>query len=86
MNKSKRYVLLILVILFLGLPAAAATAANESAVKQTFRQTAVSTLLTQFAEPDCLATGEMVQPPSFDMAQPVPNCWLLIGQKEIQIE
>ena len=89
MKRKNRRVLLILVMLKLLMPVALVTASNNLAVAHTtrsFSQTAVHTLLTLFAEPDCPPAGESFQQLNFDMTQPVPNCWLLIGPKEIQIE
>ena len=81
--------MLILVMFKLLLPVALVAAANETAVAhltRSFSQTAVLTILTQFAEPDCLPAGESFQQINFDMAQPMPDCWLLSGPREIQIE
>jgi len=89
MQQRNRRVLLILVMLKLLMPVALVAASNNLAVAHTtrsFGQTAVYTLLTQFAEPDCPPAGESFRQLNFDMTQPVPACWLLAGLKEIQIE
>jgi hypothetical protein len=89
MQQKNRRVLLILVMLLLAMPVALAAAANDSAASHTtrsFSQTAVHTLLTLFAEPDCPPAAESFRQGNFDMTQPVPDCWLLIGPREIQIE
>lgn len=89
MKYINRRVLLILVMLKLLLPVALVAAANETAVThltRSFSQTAVLTILNQFAEPDCPPTGHSFRQLNFDMAQPLPDCWLLTGQREIQIE
>jgi hypothetical protein len=89
MQQKNRRVLLILVMLLLAMPVALVTAESLAAVSHTersFSQTAVHTLLTFFAEPDCPPAGETFQQVNFDMTQPMPDCWLLIGPREIQIE
>ncbi|MAT95938.1 MAG: hypothetical protein CL608_02125 [Anaerolineaceae bacterium] len=71
------------------MPVALVAAANNFNVAQTtrtFSQTAVHTLLTQFADPDCPPAGESFQQVNFDMTQPMPDCWLLDGPREIQRE
>ena len=88
-KQKNRGVLLILVMLLLGMPTALALAANESTVSHTgrsFSQTAVHTLLTQFAKADCPPAAEPLPQINFDMTQPVPACWLMFRHKEIQIE
>jgi hypothetical protein len=89
MKQKNRRVLLILVMLLLAMPVALAAAANDSAASHTersFSQTAVHTLLTQFADPGCPPAGESLPQLDFDMTQPMPDCWLLIGPREIQRE
>ena len=83
MNLHNRIVLIILVMLML-ISSVALVAASDSASGRPSRsaaQTAVFTVLNQFAEPDCPPAGETFQQLDFDMAQPVPNCWLLTGTK-----
>ena len=89
MQQKNRRVLLILVMFLLAVPVALGAASNDSAVSHTersFSQTAVHTLLTQFANPDCPPAGEPFQQVDFDVTQPMPDCWLLAGSKAIQIE
>jgi hypothetical protein len=89
MKQKNRRVLLILVMLLLAMPMALAAASNDSAASHSerpFSQTAVHTILTLFAEPDCPPAGESFQQVNFDMTQPMPDCWLLIGPREIQKE
>ena len=89
MKRINRRVLVILVMLKLLMPVALVAAANNFNVAQTtrtFSQTAVHTLLTQFADPDCTPADEPLQSADFDMTQPMPDCWLLNGPREIQIE
>jgi hypothetical protein len=78
MKHKNRRVLLILVMLLLAMPVVLAAAANDSAASHTersFSQTAVHTLLTQFADPDCPPADELLQQLDFDMTQPMPDCW-----------
>lgn len=89
MKQINRRVLLILVMFKLLLPVALVAAANESGVAHLTRsvgQTAVRTFLTLFAEPNCPPADESFQQVNFDMTQPLPDCWLLAGSREIQIE
>ncbi|MBK8905776.1 MAG: hypothetical protein IPM53_31630 [Anaerolineaceae bacterium] len=78
MALKKRLALLILVGLLMGTPLALA-AANETAVPThtpSLSQTAVRAVLRQFADPGCNPVPAADTPDSFDMAQPMPACWL----------
>lgn len=81
MALKKRWVLLILVMLLLGTPLA--LAAGDTAVSThtpSLAQTAVRAVLPYLAGSDCDLPTEAAQPAKFDLAQPMPTCWLVPDQ------
>ncbi|WP_420644774.1 hypothetical protein [Candidatus Leptofilum sp.] len=83
MNVRNRLVLVIIVMLMLAGSGTlvAATSLDSAGQPRSLGQTAVLTLFNQFADPDCSPAGETFQQLTFDMAQPVPDCWMLTGTK-----
>ena len=82
MALKKRWVLLILVMLLLGTPLALAAAGDTAVSTHTpsLAQTAVRAVLPYLVGPDCDPPAEAALPAKFDLAQPMPTCWLVPDQ------
>ncbi len=79
---KKRMVLLILVILLLGTPLALLAVGDTAVSTHTpsLAQTAVRAVLPYLAGSDCDLPAKAAQPAKFDLAQPMPTCWLVPDQ------
>jgi len=71
---------LILVILLLGTPLVLLAAGDTPSPTPSLAQTAVRAALPYLAGSDCDLPAKAAQPAKFDLAQPMPTCWLVPDQ------
>ena len=77
MALKKRLALLTLALLLLGTPLALLAASDTAVPTPSLAQTAVRAVLPYLVGPDCDLPAEANQPVNFDLAQPMPTCWLV---------